>query len=223
MCRTVAGAMILALAAMCAPGLAAQATQPDTGQGAAPSSGQTTVTARVEMGLNVAGLRNEEGGSDSRIGLVAGGVVARGLTSVLGLQVGCLYSAKGVKSSSSNFTVALDYLEVPVLLTFTLRDNLPGPHPVFLTGPVFDFKLRTRFGDIPDAFQREFSRFVRDTEFGWLAGARIDIPRTSGNMTIEVRYTFGVTPVFDADPRDSDADDRNSVFAVVLGYRFRKR
>jgi len=123
--------------------------------------------------------------------------------------------SKGAKSSSSNVTYAIDYLEVPALLTFALRDTYrpgaPCSHGTGLRFQASDTVRRYLY-----AIQRGFNQFVHDTEFGWLA-------EPASTSAYEWKHDdrgplhLRVTPVFDADPRDSDADDRNSVFAVVLG------
>jgi hypothetical protein len=215
MCRTVAGTMVFVLVVLGVARPLAQATQPDRRAG--PSGGQPGVTAGVKAGVNISDLRHDEE-SDSRIGLVAGGFVARRVNGALGLQVEGLYSAKGDKFF--NTTIAIDYLEIPVLATFRLPDSV-RMRPVFLTGPAVELKLRTRYGDAPDSVQDGFNQFVHRWELGWLVGGGIDLPLSSGSMTLEGRFTLGLTPVFDADPSDSDAVKRNRVLSVVLGYRFK--
>jgi len=216
--RALARRIVVVSLAMCATPLAAQSTPP--GQSAGRAAGQPAVTAGIKAGLNVAHLSNEVADSGTRVGLIAGGFVGRRLSSVLGLQVEALYSSKGEKLPFSSATLAIDYLEIPVLATFSSAARA-RIRPVFVTGPVLAFTVRTRYADAPDAFQTTFREFVHATEFGWVVGGGIELPLTRGSVVLEGRYTFGLTPVFDADPMDSDADKRNRVLSLLLGYRLK--
>jgi len=181
------------------------------------SSEGSGFVAGIKAGVNVARLSHEEQ-AGSRTGVVAGASIERRLNGPLGLQVEGLYSAKG--EESFNTTIAIDYLEIPLLVTLTSAE--PGHlRPVFFTGPGVEFKLRTRFGDAPDGIQEGFDQFVLGHEFEWVIGGGLEVPYGGRHLTFEARYTFGLTPVFDADPTDSDREKRNRVFALLAGYRFK--
>jgi outer membrane protein with beta-barrel domain len=193
----------------------AQTAQPASG--ARQSSDESGIVAGIKGGVSLARLSNEEE-DGSRIGVIAGAWVARRLSGVIGLQLEGLYSAKGDRSFDN--TVAIDYLEVPLLVMLKSAET-QRLRPVFFTGPGVEFKLRTRYGDAPDTFQEGFNQFVHSREFEWVIGGGLDAPYGTRHVTLEARYTFGLTPVFDAEPTDSDSEKRNRVFSILVGYRFK--
>jgi len=89
-----------------------------------------------------------------------------------------------------------------------------------LTGPAVGIKVRTKFGSLGEGLQEKFADFVRRWDVGWVVGAGLDLPLARGGLIVEGRYTLGLTTVFDADPTDSDRDDKNQVLALLVGYRF---
>jgi hypothetical protein len=211
MYRTGVRIVVLFLLVLYEPMVAAQATQPN--QGALRATSQREVTAGIKAGLNVSRLTSDEG-YDPRLGLIAGVFVARPLGGVVGVEIDGLYSLRGEKYFDT--TIAMDYLEIPILATFTVAPST-SLRPMFYTGPTPAFKLRTRYGDSADL---AFDEFVRISELGWMLGGGIDIPRSNRRLTLEGRYTFGLTPVFDAEPDDLDREKRHRVFSILLAYRF---
>ena len=205
---------MVALLGLGATPLGAQSAQP--APGGHQSSGDSVFGAGIKGGVNVARLSNEEQ-AGFRTGVVAGASIERRLSGPIGLQVEALYSAKG--DEAFNQTIAIDYLEIPFLVMFRPGDAT-RLRPVFLTGPGVEFKLRARYGDAPDGLQAAFNQFVHGHEFEWVIGGGLDVPYGRRHLTVETRYSFGLTPVFDADPTDSDSTKRNRVFAVLAGYRF---
>ena len=78
------------------------------------SVGQFTFTPKV--GLNIADFQKCEG-SDARFGLVAGGEFEYGLSDMVGLSFGALYSMQGAKYKDGGVTETLkaDYINIPLL------------------------------------------------------------------------------------------------------------
>ena len=186
-----------------------------------PSS-QEGLTFGVKAGLNLASLRNDDGETDRRAAPAAGAFAAWQTGSLVGVQVEALYSPKGIKQRGPNgnsLTIEMDYLEVPVLVTFKVPGN-GAVQPLLLTGPAVGIKVRTKFGSLGEGLQEKFADFVRRWDVGWVVGAGLDLPLARGGLIVEGRYTLGLTTVFDADPTDSDRDDKNQVLALLVGYRF---
>jgi len=165
----------------------------------------------LKAGLNIATESNNLEGSTSRKGLIAGAFLRRTIHREFGIQVEGLYSRRG--DTFLRTTTTRDYLEVPALATFTRQTG--HVRPTILIGPAIDFKLRTCYGTCGnDPFQKGFNEFVRTTQFGWIIGGGVNVSRDQ-NIVFEGRYTVGVTPIFDADPTDSDADKTMScVFSI---------
>jgi opacity protein-like surface antigen len=175
------------------------------------------VSVGIKGGLNVASFRNEDASFDARFGLVAGGFAGYRFSSVVGIQVEGMYSQKGI--TIADRTIAIDYLEIPALLTLTWRDA-ERVRAVAFTGPTVERKLSARREDLSEGFQRRFDDFVRDWQFGWAFGGGPEFALARGRLIVEGRYVYGLSPIFNADSDDSDADDKNRLFSVLVGYRF---
>jgi hypothetical protein len=93
-------------------------------------------------------------------------------------------------------------------------------HDVAIAAPEKTHKRR-QCPAAPDSFQEGFNQFVHGREFEWVIGAGLDAPYGTRHVTLAARYTFGLTPVFGAEPSDSDSEKRNRVFSVIVGYRFK--
>ena len=85
--------------------------------------GQLTIQPKV--GVNIANITDADD-VDPRIGLAAGAEFEYGITDNIGLSAGVLYSMQGAKASeeSVDYTLKLDYLNVPILANFYVAKGL---------------------------------------------------------------------------------------------------
>ena len=171
-------------------------------------------------GVNVASQQvtgDTDGPSlDSRIGVVAGGFVTLPLASWLDLQAEGLYSQKGarLKFMGIESTLALDYLDVPVLA----RIRLGGGHSRYYAvggatmSVLLRARARTKFsGSTEDV---DVADQVERFDFGVTAGGGVEI----GRLIIDGRYTFGLTDI-DKDTTDA-SHTKNRALSVTAGVRF---
>lgn len=180
----------------------------------APSAlGAQGLTGGIQAGVALASFVNEDAPSDRRMGVRLGGFLDLALTDMLGARLEGAYVTKGVESADSDVTVALDYIEVPLLA----RVSFPGAvAPTVFTGPALGIKvkgeLRTPEGD------SDYGDLVKPVDFGWAVGAGVAPSVAGRDLLVEVRYTRGLRSVYDfGDPDDSDSDDKNQVISVGLG------
>ena len=97
-----------------------------------------------------------------------------------------------------NLNVALDYLQLPVMLHYTLADGLSvgaGIQPAYLLHAAHVSKCKDFSCSIPVGVAYEYKRFV-----------------------IDARYQFELTKLYDK--TDGTADTKNNAITVTLGYRF---
>ena len=87
-------------------------------------------------GFSVSNLSGKED-TRSKVGLVAGGFFNYSSKNWFGVGVQILYNQLGAKLSASNDAINLNYLQVPVLLTYYLSgDNSVGSfRPKLFAGP----------------------------------------------------------------------------------------
>lgn len=187
---------------------------------AAPASAQLAFGAKA--GLNVASLNGDgTSGLDPRLGF-AGGLQARyDLTPTVGLQVEALYSQKGAKDQAEegqntvdDGTYQFDYIEIPVLVRVGLPVSRLADAGIY-AGPSIGIPVGARFDSAGDNDNRDIDY---DGDLSTDIGVAVGADYYAGPVGVDLRYTFGVTDVFEDGVGIPDA--RNGAFAVSLGYRF---
>ena len=191
----------------------------------------------AEAGLNLSDLSvdgpDTEDVLDSATGIRFGGILRVNTGSVFGFQTGLSYSQKGAEFSQdivpegSEADVAIDYLEVPVLLNL----NIPtGPAPVqprVYAGGNISFELACDVntaqegvsGSVEcasDAADDFLGAETKSTDFGLLFGGGLGFPAGPGAFNVDVRYDLGLTDIFDDDADEVELKNRN--FQAVAGY-----
>jgi Outer membrane protein beta-barrel domain len=154
---------------------------------------------------------------DFRVGLVAGGFVTWPLGSRLALQPEVLFAQKGASfdQGGGTGTEKLDYLDVPVLVSYRLF-GAPGRHVSVLAGPSFGLRLRARssasFGG--DTLEQDVSDQVTRSDVAVVGG----LAYHRGRLVFDGRYAWGLT---DIDDETEDAVSiRNRGISFLVGWRF---
>lgn len=165
------------------------------------------ITIQPKVGLNIANVTDADD-ADARIGLAAGAEFEYGVTDMIGVSAGLVYSMQGYKFSEGNVdtTVKLDYLNVPILANVYVAPGLAvklGIQP--------GFKLSAKA-------KAEVSGASAETDLDDIKGFDLAIPVGVSyqyqNIVLDARYNWGVTKIMD------DVDSKNSVFQITLGYKF---
>ena len=163
----------------------------------------------------MASFLSEDAPSERRTGLRAGGFFFDlGLWSFFDLGIEAAYAMKGVKSGDSDLTVALDYVELPVLAKFALTERVVAP--VLFTGPAPGIKVvaERRSG----SGEATYGDLVHQWDLGWVFGGGIETSLGGRRALLDLRYARGLKAVFDfRGPEDSDSDDKHQV--VSIGVR----
>lgn len=161
--------------------------------------------------------------ADSKIGMTFGGFISFGMSAKFAIETGALYSQRGAQTTAEGVTakINLDYVEVPLLAS--LRFPGKGKVTPFLSaGPALAFKLGCSLSASSDdaSFDTSCSNFTEQaggqfasTDFGIVGTAGVDM----NSWRLAVRYFSGLSEVYDTDP---PVNSKNSVFSLVLGYRF---
>ena len=134
------------------------------------------------------------------------------LTSALDLRVEALYTMKGVTNGST--TVALDYVEVPVLAKVAFGGE--SVTPFLYSGPSAGLKISAKRKD--PSGDLDYGDSIHGVEASWVFGGGLEFAAGGRAIQLDVRYTRGLTTVFDfGDPSDSDSDDKNQGISVAIG------
>ena len=167
---------------------------------------------------------------ENRTGFGGGGFLRVPLGGV-GLQIEVLYVQKGASQTSGDIdpfdeiTIALDYIEVPVLLTLPFATG-GAASPYVFAGPAFAFEVGCSMqGDSPALDfdidcegdpQVDFELQTKSLDIGATFGAGLNLPAGPGTFLLEGRYTLGFVNINDA----GDESVKNRAFMAQIGFSF---
>ena len=151
------------------------------------------ITIQPKVGLNIANVTDADD-ADARIGLAAGAEFEYGVTDMIGVSAGLIYSMQGAKEKVEGVdcTMKLDYLNVPILANVYVAPGLAvklGIQPGFKLSA----KAKAEVSDL---------------------AIPVGVSYQYQNIVLDARYNWGVTKIMD------DVDSKNSVFQITLGYKF---
>lgn len=169
----------------------------------------TGAKAQVQFGLkggmNLSTLTNSTGGS-TLINFNAGILVKARLDQVLSLQPEAYYSGQGIKAPDGKLSV--NYINVPLLLTYTLPTGL-----FFQTGPQLGILLSAKA--VADSVgSQDLKEFFKSTDFNWAFGMGYLIPNV--DFGFNLRYNLGISSV-----GKLGGTSKNSVFQIGIFYLFK--
>lgn len=173
-----------------------------------------------KLGMNIATLSGEEADAadaESITGLIAGGYLQIELNDRFALQPELLFSRDGAKGDTLGLegTVTLDYIEVPVLLRYSLGHAGRFTQRLFF-GPSIRGRLSAE-AEADNGAVRGLDTLVRPFDFGLVFGADLGILLGRPEFTFEVRYLLGLTNI---DDTGSGAEFKNRVFSIIAGLHF---
>jgi len=155
----------------------------------------------VKGGLNFANVTNTTDTS-MRTAFHLGGFANIGVSDKFSVQPELIYSAQGVKSSSS--TLALDYLNIPVMAQFKVADQVS-----LEVGPQIGFLMSAKADSV------DYKEYMKSTDFGLNFGGAYNIDE---NMSVGLRYNMGLSDT--AKERSAGDATKNSVVQLSFGYSF---
>jgi hypothetical protein len=192
------------------------------------AAAQESAAVGAQVGYSRADLTGENSDLvESRQGAITGVYLHLPMNRVLSLRPEVLFSLKGgrilaqIEGSSSLALVDIElaYLELPVMARLTLpRGRF---RPVVFGGPSgglqigCDFLISTPTDSIHRTCGQDEVTQVREWDFGWIAGAAVEmhLPRTT--LALQGRYSAGFRSVL-----EGAVDLRNRGLAVLFGLTF---
>ena len=164
-------------------------------QASAPA---TRARIGVMAGVNLATLAgNDVDDAENRIGALGGLSYVRNWGGATGLEMDILYSAKGVKSvdGSDEFTLKLNYIEIPVLLRYDFPSS-GAVRPHVSIGPSLAFRAscgaETTSGGASisvdcDGLQEGLDVKLKSLDVGAALGAGLDFAMGRRTFTVGAR------------------------------------
>ncbi len=197
----------------------------------APAAAQTA-SIGVKGGVSISTLAGSDIVNADYHTAIAGGAFAHvGLGRYLGLQPEVLYVRKGAQSTQGSATgkLLVDYVEVPLLLTFDIPASADGAFtPYLMAGPAIAFQTRCEIsleqqGSTTSAFACDDPFFegglgVKSVDYSLAfgAGARIRLGTTS-SFVLDGRYDLGLGTI---DDTSNPGDIKNRAFLILAGFAF---
>ena len=155
-----------------------------------------------------------------RVGAVGGLFMSYAPISWFSIQPELLYSQKGVKLEwfGAEAVAKLDYIEIPVLAKLNIPIGAVKPN--IFVGPAFAFNIVAR-GTVDVGGTTVVSGSLKDAgadieafDFGLVFGGGVDFEVGSVLVTLDGRYTLGLTEVV------KDVDIKNGVASIMAGIGF---
>lgn len=171
-----------------------------------------------KAGLNVA--RWDVGGIEgeaSRKAFVGGIFLAFEVTGGFTFQPEFLLNFRGVSGEGTSLRrVELTYVELPVLFKFGVPVT-GHVKPTFFAGPALAFELSCTVNDGPDCDAESLGANtvdIKSTDLGAVIGGGVDLMLGKTFVTLEGRYTFGLT---DLQETTGSPSIKNRTFAIMVG------
>jgi hypothetical protein len=197
----------------------------------------TIANKGIKGGLALGSLRGDDiRGSNVRETFAFGAFVNLALSEYFAFQPELLYSQKGADDYVVGYkqVVKLSYIEVPVLLKVYYRGEADVSPNLFF-GPYIAFNVKASV-ETASAADNEEIDLINDksVDYGLVFGAGTDWDVEHGILSLEVRYSMGLSDIFeDTDDTTSsgilrDPDDmvtpltavHNGSFMVLVGFGF---
>jgi hypothetical protein len=186
------------------------------------STAQAQIALGIRAGYNNSKISVSEGGVPAsgftRLSGFHGGVdLTIGLATNAGLQVGAVYSQKGVNVEGFDAKIALDYIDVPVAFVFSIPTEGPVTPRLFIGG-VVSFEMSCKLkgaGESLDCGDEDIGA-RKSTYFSGLGGAGIAIAAGPGSLIVDAGFQLGLTNISD----ETDVTVKFNTIQASLGYQF---
>lgn len=175
---------------------------------AAGQASAQTFNLGLEAGANFSNFIGSDVTTDnvtgSRLGFVGGGFLSLNFGNSFAIRPEILYEQKGGKDTSNN-TYQLDYVEIPVLLKFSL--GTPGINPAILLGPSFSFNM---VAQVANSGNTSTITNSNGSDIGVIGGVEVDIDK----FLVSGRYELGFNDVA------TSTHLQNGTLTFLVGYAF---
>jgi hypothetical protein len=171
--------------------------------GFAIASANAQVQFGLKAGVNFATITNSTGGK-TLVAFNGGALVKVPVADAFSIQPELVYSGQGIKGDGGS--LALTYINIPVLATYTLPVGV-----FFQTGPQLGFLLsaKAKADGQPDVdIKSEF----KSSDFAWAIGAGFLSPM---NLGFNLRYNIGISNL-----GQNGGTSKNGVFQIGVFYLF---
>lgn len=177
----------------------------------------------LKMGLNFSNLYgNDISNSKILTGVSAGAFLSYKFSDIFDIQPEVYFSRKGAKekgvtdTETFDYEFALDYIEIPLLLKFSLPIQGLKIRPIIFGGPAISFNTNAKISREINGYAYDVNYdYIKSTEFSFVLGAGISFPTKHYDWGFDIRYILGLTKIDDS---GDNADTKNKV--IILNAFF---
>ncbi|HEV7347080.1 porin family protein [Telluribacter sp.] len=184
---------------------------------AAQTMAQENLSFGPMVGVSIANLRGDIANNNWKPGVTVGGFINYSAESGFGVTGNLLYTQLGAQTNNRSNELNLNYVQLPVLLTYYLGERGNPVRPKLFLGPNFNFLVGATdvngnniYGD---SNNRVYSTFDVGATFG--AGLNVRVAEKIW-LNSDVRYGLGFLDVNKLDPRIW----KNQNWGINLGVSF---
>jgi hypothetical protein len=200
---------------------------------AAPTFAAGKIGFGGKAGLAISKITGDDAdGLDSRTGFALGGYLEFPIAPTVAFRPEAMYIQKGAKEDLSgvDMTFKLDYIEVPLLLVVKIPTETGSVTPEFFAGPAIGMNVTAKVtGEYEGESESIDIDNAKSMDLGVTVGGGAAFKVGEANkLTIDVRYTLGLTKLFDDvdDPGEGDLvnddgstpDVKNGSIVVLVGF-----
>jgi len=160
------------------------------------SLAQENVSIGPIVGVSVANLRGDITDNDWKAGLTVGGFYNYSSNSGLGFSGQVLYTQLGAQVFDKTNDIRLNYLQVPLLLTYFLGEYGNPVRPKLFIGPHVNFLLNAKDRNGNDLYGDSNNRNYNPVDVGLTAGIGLNYRlKNKVWLNTDVRYGLGLVDV----------------------------
>jgi len=166
----------------------------------------------VKGGVNYTSLSGDDvpDGLSWKLGFGGGVVAALNVMDMFVIQPEVLYTMKGGEDPDLEYSFDLTYVEVPVLLKYSVpMEGMISPN--FFVGPSLGILMSAELDEV------DVKDDLKTMDFGVVVGAGVDFDMGTGKVTLDGRYTLGLMSIDDS---EAEQDWKNGAISVMIGYMF---
>ena len=178
---------------------------------------QENISIGPIVGVSIANLRGDIANNDWKAGLTAGGFFNYSSNSGLGVSGQVLFTQLGAQINNKTNDIGLNYVQVPILLTYFLGQKGKSIRPKVFIGPHVNFLLSAKDRNGNDIAGETNNPNYNSIDGGLTLGAGLNYRLNDKIwLNLDARYGLGL-----ADITKSSANKlMNQNFGINLGVSF---
>lgn len=178
---------------------------------------QENVSIGPIAGVSIANLRGDIANSDWKAGLTAGGFFNYSSNSGLGVSGQVLFTQLGAQVDNKTNDIRLNYVQVPVLLTYFLGQKGKPFRPKVFVGPHINFLLNAKDRNGSDINGATNNSNYNSVDAGFTLGTGFNYRlQNKVWLNVDARYGLGLVDI----TKSSANKLMNQNFGINLGVSF---